>query len=198
MASPILTSAYGYILDGFAGTQVGEPWRAIDKRLQIALGARHRIVLEHRAARIHDGDDDRGQRLIKCDGSGHCPRAGGRAHGLTPLRCWPSGYGQGDDNGHDLWPCLLRLRRDWWATVRDRLLDKAYDGLVAAMLLGLVNLALFALTRNDAAALRFLCAGLLLLSAGIGSVLALCGTNLPSKLIGRLPFWLQPACFSLK
>jgi hypothetical protein len=47
--------------------------------------------------------------------------------------------------------------------VRDRLLDKAYEGLVAAMLLGLANLALFAHNTDDTAAVRFLCAGLLLL-----------------------------------
>ena len=73
--------------------------------------------------------------------------------------------------------------------MRDRLLDKAYNGLVAAMLLGLLNLALFALTPDDPAALRFLCAGILLLGIGMGSLLALRGTNVLSALIARLPFW---------
>ena len=72
--------------------------------------------------------------------------------------------------------------------MRDRLLDKAYDGLVAAMLLGLANIALFAHTSDDPAGVRFLCAGLLLLGVGAGSLLALCGTNLPSELVRRLPF----------
>ncbi len=78
--------------------------------------------------------------------------------------------------------------RDWWGTVRDRLLDKAYEGLVAAMLLGLANLALFAYTSDGPAAARFLRAGLLLLGVGVGSLLALSGTNLPSELVSRLPF----------
>jgi hypothetical protein len=70
-------------------------------------------------------------------------------------------------------------------TVRDRLLDKAYDGFVAAMLLGLSNLALFAFTPDAPGALLFLCAGLLLLSVGIGSLLAASGTNLPAEIAGR-------------
>ena len=72
--------------------------------------------------------------------------------------------------------------------MRDRLLDKAYDGLVAAMLLGLVNLALFAYTFDDPAAVQFLCAGLLLVGVGLGSLLAFKGTNLLSELVRRLPF----------
>ena len=72
--------------------------------------------------------------------------------------------------------------------MRDRLLDKAYEGLVAAMLLGLANLALFAYTSDDPAAVQFLCAGLLLLGVGVGSLLAFRGTNLLSELVRRLPF----------
>ena len=72
--------------------------------------------------------------------------------------------------------------------MRDRLLDKAYDGLVAALLLGLANIALFAQSSDDPAGARFLCAGLLLLGVSAGSLLALSGTNLPSELVKRLPF----------
>ena len=72
--------------------------------------------------------------------------------------------------------------------MRDRLLDKAYDGLVAAMLLGLANMALFAHTSDDPTGVRFLCAGLVLLGVGAGSLLALSGSNLLSELVKRLPF----------
>ena len=59
---------------------------------------------------------------------------------------------------------------------------------MAAMLLGLANLAMFAYTSDDPAAVRFLWAGLLLLGVGVGSLLALSGTNLLSELVRRLPF----------
>ena len=38
-------------------------WRAIHERLQVALGATDSEILEHVAARIHDGNDDACQEL---------------------------------------------------------------------------------------------------------------------------------------
>ena len=59
---------------------------------------------------------------------------------------------------------------------------------MAATLLGLANIALFAHTSDDQAAVRFLCAGRPLLGVGVGSLVALSGTNLLSELVRRLPF----------
>ena len=50
---------------------VRRPWRAIDQRLQIPLGAGDREILEHVAARIHDGDHDRGQVLAERERGRH-------------------------------------------------------------------------------------------------------------------------------
>ena len=45
--------------------------RAIDKRLQIPLGAPDCKILQHGAAGIHDGDNHSGQCLAKRQRGGH-------------------------------------------------------------------------------------------------------------------------------
>ena len=50
---------------------MGNSWRAIDQGLQVAFGSGDREVLEHIAARIHDGDNDARQIFAKRKRGGH-------------------------------------------------------------------------------------------------------------------------------
>ena len=44
---------------------MGDARRAIDQRLEIALGSGDCKILEHCSARVHDGNHDRGQIFLK-------------------------------------------------------------------------------------------------------------------------------------
>jgi hypothetical protein len=78
------------ILDGAPDAAVCHPWCPVGERLQVALGPGDGIVLQHRAAGIHDSDDRACQSLAERQGGHHGvrrrrrPRA--RPVGRVPLR----------------------------------------------------------------------------------------------------------------
>ena len=61
----------GNVLDGLPKAPVRYSRCAIDEGLQVALGAGDGEILEHRAARVHDGDNDAGERLTERECGAH-------------------------------------------------------------------------------------------------------------------------------
>ena len=62
---------YRHVLDVVIAPSVSLARRAVDQRTQIMLGSRHRNILEHVAAGIHQRHDGPGQRLTERDGRAH-------------------------------------------------------------------------------------------------------------------------------
>ena len=87
------------VLDGAPRPTVRHPRCPVGQRLQVALGARNRIVLQHGAAGIHDGDDGARQTLPKRQRGHHgdeCDGVDAHAPGQE-VACYRDQ--QGDDHG---------------------------------------------------------------------------------------------------